>query len=291
VADCEYCGQNAGLFRKRHPECQQRHEVGWKMMRAAACEAATRQTDLEALRKRLSELARTSYHKEDAIRAALIQGWEDAVAHCLNDSLLSRDEETALTTFATHFGLSQDDLNTHGAYTQATMAVVLRGLLEGQVPSRVQLPGGLQFNFQAGEQVVWVFPRADYYEQQARRSYVGGYQGVSVRVARGVYYRIGGFRGYPVETTALQHVATGQLAITTKHMYFGSAQKTFRIPYTKILSVTPYSDGIAVHRDAASAKPQIFVTGDGWFIYNAVSHVVRLSAPTNVSTPQRLGGA
>jgi len=32
----------------------------------------------------------------------------------------------------------------------------------------------------------------------------------------------------------------------------------------------PYSDGIGIHRDAASAKPQIFVTGDGWFTYNLV---------------------
>jgi len=47
------------------------------------------------------------------------------------------------------------------------------------------------------------------------------------------------------------------------------------VPYSKIVSFTPYSDGIGIQRDAASAKPQTFVTGDGWFIYNLVVNLAR----------------
>jgi len=48
-----------------------------------------------------------------------------------------------------------------------------------------------------------------------------------------------------------------------------------RIPYAKIVSFTPFSDGIGLHRDAVTAKPQFFVTGDDWFTYNAVVNLAK----------------
>lgn len=49
------------------------------------------------------------------------------------------------------------------------------------------------------------------------------------RIAKGVYYRIGSFRGHPVETTERVYVDTGILAVTTKHLYFQGRTKTFRV--------------------------------------------------------------
>lgn len=68
---------------------------------------------------------------------------------------------------------------------------------------------------------------------------------------------------------------TGLLGITNKHIYFSGSKKSFRAQYNKIVSFTPYDDGIGIHREAASAKPQILVTGDGWFSYNLISNLVR----------------
>lgn len=113
------------------------------------------------------------------------------------------------------------------------------------------------------------------YEEKTRRSFVGRSEGVSVRVMRGVYYRIGGFRGHPVETSQMERVDSGVLGVTTKHLYFASARKSFRIPYAKIVTFTPYSDGIGVCRDAATARPQVFVTGEGWFIYNLAKNLAQ----------------
>ena len=51
-------------------------------------------------------------------------------------------------------------------------------------------------NFQKGEQIVWAFPGADYLEDKTKRQYVGGSQGVSIRVMKkAVYYRVGAFKG------------------------------------------------------------------------------------------------
>jgi hypothetical protein len=48
------------------------------------------------------------------------------------------------------------------------------------------------------------------------------------------------------------------------------------VAYDKIVSFTPYSDGIGIQRDAQTAKPQVFVTGDGWFTYNLIANLAKV---------------
>ncbi len=79
-----------------------------------------------------------------------------------------------------------------------------------------------------------------------------------------------------MEHTERVHVDTGWFVVTDKNVYFAGPRKSVRIPYTKIVSFEPFSDGIGLMRDAASAKPQIFVTGDGWFTYNLVTNLSRI---------------
>ena len=100
---------------------------------------------------------------------------------------------------------------------------------------------------------------------------------MSLRIAKGVYWRVGGFKGRPVETIDRVHADTGLLGITTKHVYFHGPNKSFRIGHDKIISFTPYTDGVGVMRDAATARAQIFVTGDGWFTYNLLRNAAERS--------------
>jgi hypothetical protein len=88
---------------------------------------------------------------------------------------------------------------------------------------------------------------------------------------------VGSFRGHPVETTERVHVDTGILAVTTKHIYFHGSTKSFRVRFDKIVSFTPYSNGIGIQRDASTAKPQVFVTGDGWFTYNLLVNIANIT--------------
>ena len=71
-------------------------------------------------------------------------------------------------------------------------------------------------------------------------------------------------------------VDNGMVAVTDKHIYFAGSKKSFRIKYEKIVSFTPYSDGIGIQRDAQTAKPQIFVTGEGWFTNNLIQNLAKL---------------
>jgi hypothetical protein len=93
---------------------------------------------------------------------------------------------------------------------------------------------------------------------------------------KGVYYRVGAFKGHAVEYTERVHVDNGWIAITNKNIYFAGPRKSLRLSYPKIVSFEPFRDGIGVMRDATTAKLQVFVTGDGWFTYNLVTNLSQI---------------
>ena len=90
----------------------------------------------------------------------------------------------------------------------------------------------------------------------------------SIHAAQGVYYRPSTFRSRNTEWDETVHQDTGLLGFTTKHLYFSGAKKKFRVRYDRIVDFEPFSNGFGIMRDAQSAKPQSFRTGDGWFAYN-----------------------
>ena len=46
-----------------------------------------------------------------------------------------------------------------------------------------------------------------------------------------------------------------------------------KIPYKKIIGVNPYSDGIEIHRDGATAKRLTMQGFDPWFLMNLLSMI------------------
>ena len=275
---CDLCGLDAGFLRKRHKECERKHDEGISEIAALGKTAALSGSGFPEFGAKAEAIARDSFIAPDKLRLVYAAAWDNAVEASLEDNVLSPDEEHALMVYRDHFALTQGELDTKGSFTRLAKAGVIRDLLEDKLPARVTVEGSIPFNLQKAETILWFFNGVQYYEERTRTTYQGAYHGASVRVAKGLYYRVGGFRGNPVIASQLVHVATGQLGITQKHMYFAGGNKAFRVPFQKIVSFNPYSDGIGIQKDAASARPQIFITGDGWFIYNLVTNIARMAA-------------
>ena len=276
MGTCIYCGQPAGLLKKQHRECSVRYQEGWSKMVTTARTALAEESDLAQIEPQLLTVAKEHCVPVVHLREALLQAFDSAVSGFLEDGLLTESEEERLIRFQRHFELSQEELDRSGVFMKLAKAAVLRDLMSGVVRERFNVSGGLPFNLQKGEKLIWLFTNVAYLTQHTRIHYEGRSSGVSVRIAKGVYYRTGAFQGYPVQTTYTSHEATGALGVTTKHLYFAGAAKALRLPYAKIVSLLPFSDGIGVHKDAVSAKPLYFITGDGWFTYNLLSNVSQL---------------
>lgn len=208
-------------------------------------------------------------------RRLLAQAWEAAVEGSIEDGVLSLDEENALIRYLRRFNFSQTDVNANGGYTNMIKSAVIREAAEGLIPDRLNLDTRPPFNLMKSEQLVWVIDDVGYYEIKTRRERRGASHGVSIRVAKGLYYSPRTFRSRAVEWEETVHEDTGLLGVTSKHIYFHGSRKRFRIRYDRIVSFEPYEDGIGVMRDAQTAKPQTFRTGDGWFIYNLVTNLAQ----------------
>ena len=208
--------------------------------------------------------------------ALLVQAWEAAVEGALEDGLLTLDEESALHRYLHHFEVAPEQVDGSGVLTSMIKSAVIRDITEGIVPQRQNIQGRVPFNLMKSEQLVWVIEGVDYLETVVRRENRGSSHGLSIRVARGVYYRPGTFRSRTVEWEETVHQDTGLLGFTTKHLYFSGAKKRFRVRYDKIVDFEPFSDGFEIMRDAQTAKPQAFKTGDGWFAYNLAVNLAQM---------------
>ena len=153
---------------------------------------------------------------------------------------------------------------------------MIRDITQGIVPQRQRVSGHVSFNLMKSETLVWVIQSVDYLETVVRRERRGASHGVSIRVARGLYYRTSAFRSRPIEWEETVHADTGLLGLTTKHIYFAGSRKRFRVRYDKIVAFEPFSVGFGIMRDAQTAKPQTFRTGDGWFAYNLASNLAQI---------------
>jgi hypothetical protein len=264
MGTCKYCGGDAGMLRSVHAACADK-------LRSSIVSYLGGQSELVALDSTAGELNAKGAAGADVF----LDSWDGAVARALDDGVLTLDEEHRLTSAAQLFGLGQAELDRKGKYTQIVKAAVLRDVLEGKVPERVKIEG-LGVNLQKSEKIAWVFQGAEYQTLKTYRSYSGMSHGLSIRVMRGVYYRPSVFKGAPSEHSQVVSGGKGPLALTNKHLYFLGQLKTLRIPYAKVVAFQPYSDGIGLQRDAASAKPEIFKTGDGWFTYNLVTNLAQL---------------
>jgi hypothetical protein len=270
-----YCKQPAGFLKSAHPECKQRYELGWQQIVAKATEAAKGKSPLPGIEGALAEIARTCYLDDSKVREALVAGWEAASASFLEDNLISEAEEETLANYAKECGLSQQDLMQHGAYMRVVKGSILREVFHGKTPSAVKVTGTMPFNVGKDEVMIWLEGSIKYMEERTHRTYVGGSQGVSMRIAKGLYYRVGAFKATPVVTSALEAVDQGNVLITDKALYFQGAIKSFRIPFKKMVSFLPYSDGLGFFRNTANAKQQVIVSGDGWFYYNLITNLAQ----------------
>ena len=238
--------------------------------------AAIATSDSEAHLNGLAQSLRDSGLPQSQQTAILIQAWEAAVAATLEDGLLTLDEENALNRYMDHFNLTQAQMNQNGVLTQVVKAAVIRDIAEGIVPDRQNIQGRIPFNLMKSEKLVWIMQGVDYLEVVTRRERRGSSHGLSIRVARRVYYRPGTFRSRSVEWEETVHQDTGLLGFTTKHIYFSGPKKKFRVRYDRIVDFEPFDDGFGLMRDAQTAKPQSFRTGDGWFTFNLATNLAQM---------------
>lgn len=73
------------------------------------------------------------------------------------------------------------------------------------------------------------------------------------KIMKGVYYRAGSVQVQRITSEQLLEIDFGIVYVTNKRIIFVGNKKNMTIPISKILSVTPYSDGIGIEKDSGKS--------------------------------------
>jgi hypothetical protein len=111
-----------------------------------------------------------------------------------------------------------------------------------------QMGGESQIILKKNEEMVFAVPNISLREPRAVRRIAGGYGGPSFRVTKGVYFRVGAVGAQSESHEELRDIDLGVLTITNKRIVFSGAKRAVNIDLRKIVSVEPYSNGIALRR-------------------------------------------
>ncbi len=275
MGKCIYCGENAGFFSNKHKDCELKFNQGQVEYVDEIISSIIGGDDYDSLKQKLNNISKSNYIGKNLQNDLKAKAFDLVVEQFLEDGILSPYEEEKIDKFKDDFQLTQDTIDKNGSYMKVVMSSIIRDLTEGKEPEqKININGQLPFIFQKSETLIWFFNNVELYEQRTRTEYEGGSQGFSVRIAKGLYYRTSSFRGRPVKISEISYVDSGLVALTTKHLYFGSSAKKFKIPFDKLISIEPYEDGIGLHKDGVTAKQQVFKNLDGWFVHNVISNLI-----------------
>lgn len=274
---CVHCKRDAGFLKRRHKQCRDQYEIGIAQITDLTTDAALGRRPRAGLVADLKQIASTSYVPDEDVAGLMAQAWMSSLNAILDDRLLTTAEQAQFEAYLREFGFLRNAFQSleggREALERLRQAEILRDLANGKIPDRrLWNHVGVPFNLMKSESLVYAFSDVRYFEDKTKREQVGGSMGTSVRVMSGVYVRNSTFRSRTEEKEVTEHVDTGVLGLTTKHIYFSGQRKKFRVRYDKIVAFDYYRDGLGITRDALTARPQKFLVGSerGWFTSNLV---------------------
>lgn len=192
------------------------------------------------------------------------------------DGWLEDSEQKLIESYTSSLGIALNCLPKQyqtESLARIGQAIVLKDLQRGILP---QNPLTVPVMLGRGECALWVYDNVTMFQEKITREYVGGNRGMSFRICKGVTYRTGSFKGRPVEKSHMEKVGVGSLVITNKHFFFHCPTASSKIPFTKIIGVSPYSDGLEVHKEEAKPKRTVFQGFDPWLVMNVISQLSNL---------------
>lgn len=249
-----------------------------KLMRGFMADYFTDQLTLQVAHQRcekvLSHYPMTLANIEDAYLYVLNKAATNLIQP---DGTISSDDQLKIDEYVNYLSLPVNNLPAKYANSEISklsQISILSSLQRGVVPSAKNI--GAPIVLSRGESIIWSYDGVSMYQEKTVKEYGGRRSGWSFRVMKGVTYHTGGTKIQPIEHTYMDFKGHGKLYITSKHLVFQGDTAAVKIAYDKLIGLTPYSDGIEVHRDGANAKRLTFQGFDSWFVMNVVSIIANM---------------
>lgn len=114
----------------------------------------------------------------------------------------------------------------------------------------------------------------DWLENRTRTQRIN-YNGLNtrIRIMKGVYYNVGSISPQRITTEELTVIDSGTVYVTNKRIIFMGSKRNTNIKLDKILSLTPYSDGVGLEKDSGKS-PILRVTHNADVLTRVLGRVI-----------------
>lgn len=247
-----------------------------KLMRGFMVEYFTGRLTLPVAHQRCEKVLGKFPMAQTKIEDAYLYVLNKAATNFMKNDTISDSDQQKIDDYVNYLQLPVNNLPVQYQNSQISrlgQISILTKLQNGIVPTS-NMPAPIMLG--RGEGIIWTYNGVSMYQEKTVKEYGGRRSGWSFRVMKGVTYHTGGTKIKPIEHTYMDLKGTGTLYITNKHLIFQSPTSAQKVPYTKLIGVTPYSDGIEVHRDGANTKRLTFQGFDSWFLMNVISKIANM---------------
>lgn len=271
---CKFCGNKAGFLKDYHKDCEEMNSNSKKQILKLANHYFDQ--GQRVTKKEISKIAKSGFLVKKDVINLLANVYDNILEKNLKNGGLSYEVEQKLVSFSDYYEIPESILDIRDSVSKTVKASILREAgTTGDVFNRLHVDE-LPIMMQKNEDLVYIFYNVEYLEEKTSTSYEGSSDGFSVRLAKGLYYRKSAYKGRPVKETGIEFVSKGILFLTDKHIYFWSPSKTLKIKFQKIISLTPYEDGLGVQTEGVRSKPQFFRNLDGQFCSSFIKKISRI---------------
>ena len=125
--------------------------------------------------------------------------------------------------------------------------------------------------FEKSEQPCWAIKGVRLKRDRHKQTYVRIHAPQKIIARNGIYVNANSYRGTTVNEQWSEIVAIGTVLLTNRNLRFIAGEKSFRIPWKKIVYISPHRVGVSIKKDT---KTPVQLTGfDPWFLVNFASAI------------------
>lgn len=247
-----------------------------KLMRGFMVEFFTDQLSLQSAHERCEKVLSKFPMTQSSVEDAYLYVLNRAATNFMKNGMITDDEQQKIDEYVNYLSLPVNNLPAtyqNSEISKLGQMSIIKSVQRGVIPDT-----GIMAPVILGKQekILWVYQGVSIYQEKITREYVGRTGGFSFKIMKGVTYRTGQFKRHPIERSSMELLGYGVLYVTNKNLILYSPTRSVKVPYTKLLGITPYLDGIEIQRDGANAKRLTAQGFDPWFLMSTIPYLANI---------------
>jgi len=275
MGKCKYCFLDAGFLSSSHRECEANALDGQNQITAFISSLQADSKLVPDPKSKVKEIEEHSKLLPEQARKAISNGLTKLADKFLEDTLLDYSEQEVFDKVFDALYEKIDSKVAQGLAVRAVKSITLRDISDGVIDPKYPISSSIIMK--RGEIGYWEFLQSKYFKYKTTTTYVGKSRGVSVRIAKGLYYRTGSSNGHKISQENLVQDDIGSFIVTNQAIHFKGSRSSFRLNFDKIQSVDPWADAVEINDTNLNSRPKIFGVDDPVFAANLIMNLINLN--------------